>query len=98
MRGRFHIQRFHGCSSCNGFAKEASAIRTPVKVTMPTLPTRVEQSYTTAGLRITRRDLRALCIVTNRTGVAKVVRFGFASQHARNDVIDFERIRAQLLL
>ena len=39
-----HVQRFHGCSSYDCFAKDVSAIITPAKMTIPTLPSWIEQS------------------------------------------------------
>lgn len=93
-----HVQRFHGGSPYSGFARQASTISAPVKMTMPTLSSRVEQPYAAACLRIARRDVRTLGIVANRTRVAQVVQFSLASQRSWNDMIDFERIGAQLLL
>src|SRR5712692_7974967 len=92
-----HVQRFHGCSSYDRFAKDVSAIVTPAKMTVPTLPSRIEQSHALACLGVSRCDLRTLRVVANRARVAQVVRRSFASQRPRNDVIDFERFRAQLL-
>src|SRR5712692_6625501 len=93
-----HVQRFHGCSSYDRFAKDVSAIVTPAKMPVPTLPSRIEQSHALARLGVSRCDLRTLRIVANRARVAQVVRRSFASQRLRNDVINFERFRAQLLL
>lgn len=93
-----HVQRRHGCSSGSGFAEEASAISAPVKMTMPTLSPWVEKPYSTVCVRIERYDLRSLCIVAYRTGIAQVTQFCFASQCSWKNVVNFERVRAQLLL
>jgi hypothetical protein len=93
-----HVQRCHGCSPGSGFAEEASAINAPVKMTMPTLPPRVKESYAAVCVRIERYDLRSLCIVAYRTGIAQIVRFGFTSQCSWKNVVNFECVRAQLLL
>jgi hypothetical protein len=73
-----HIQCFCGCSPYDRFAKDAPAIGTPAKVTIPTLSSRVEQPYALACLWVLRRDLRTLRVVANRAGVTQVARLGFA--------------------
>jgi hypothetical protein len=93
-----HVQCVHGCSSNGGFPKEMSAISTPVKMTMPTVPSWVKQSDATACLRIVRRDLRPFRIVTNRAGVTQIIHLSLAPHCSWDNVIDFKRFRTQLLL
>jgi hypothetical protein len=68
-----HRQCLDGCPSYDRFAKGASTIVTPAEMLVPTLPSRVKQSYAPACLRIPRRDLRTLRVVTHWTRVAQVV-------------------------
>ena len=93
-----HRQGFDGCPSYDRFAKGASAIVTPAEMLVPALPSRVKQSYAPACLRVPRRDLRTLCVVTHWARVAQVVRLGLSTQRPRHDVIDFEGFGAESLL
>jgi hypothetical protein len=89
-----HRQCLDGCASYDRLAKSASAIVTPTKVPMPTLPSRVAQSHVAACLRILRQDVRTLRVVANWARVAQVVWLGLPTQHPWRDVIDFERFGA----
>jgi hypothetical protein len=68
-----HRQCLDGCPSYDRFAKGASAIVTPAEMLVPTLPSRVKQPYAPACLRVPRRDVRTLRIVTHWACVAQVI-------------------------
>jgi hypothetical protein len=93
-----HVQCLHGCSPYGGCTKDASAILAPTKMSVPPLPAGIEQPHMLACVGVPGCDLRTLRIIANRACVTQIVRLGPAPQSPWNDVIDFKRLRTQLLL
>ena len=93
-----HRQCLDGCPSYDRFAKGVSAIVTPVKMSVPTLLSGVEQSHAASCLGVLPCDVKTLCVVAHRARGAQVVQFGLTTHRPRNNVVDFERFGTQLLL
>lgn len=93
-----HRQCLDGCPSYDRFAKDASVIVTPAKMSVPTLSSGVEQSHAASCLWVLRGDLRTLRVIADRARIAQIVRSGLTAYRSRNDMIDFERFGTQILL
>jgi hypothetical protein len=96
--GAVHVQRVDGCPPGAGPAHDPSKIFTPAKVLVPALSAWIEQSHPAVRSLIPAADLGALRVVANGTGVAEVARFSFPAEGPRDNVVDFKRRWAQLLL
>ena len=74
-----HHQRLDGCPPYDRVTKGVSSIVTPAKMSVPPLPSGVEQLHAAASPRILRCDLRTLRVVANRACIAQIVRPGWTT-------------------
>jgi len=75
-----------------------SEIIAPAKMPLPHLQPRVKESDAPAGDFVTCGDAIAFGVVANRAGQAEVFQRGGAVQSARDNVLRFKRLRAEVLL
>jgi hypothetical protein len=64
---------------------------------LPAIPPRVEEAHNTSGMRINAANARALVVVASKTSQSKIACLGCPAMFSSDDMIDFKRIRHQVL-
>ncbi|HUY36417.1 MAG TPA: hypothetical protein VMV69_27015 [Pirellulales bacterium] len=93
-----HFQSLDRRSTNFRRANYGPKVTTPAEVIFPGMRSRMKKSRANAGFGIFTGDSRSFRVVANRARETKIVERRRSPGGARDNVVDFKRLRAKILL